>query len=335
MVSTTASTTESITVIMATMNKNENPIRNNDGNMKNNGAGKKGIFKILTIVCIIAFLACIIWLANYFVQLGKADKDLEALKESYVVETTPAPVVTVAPQPIATATPDAGTASDASASAEPTASPEPESLYPGLEGYEVPDKDIDFAALQSEQNEHIYAWINVPGTVIDYPVLQHPEELSYYLDHNLDHSKGYPGCVFSELFNSKEWDDPMTVLYGHNMKNGTMFAGLHQFRDPQFFEENQYIYIYTEELVKVYQIFAAYEYSDMDLVQMYQIGGKKMYQQYLDSIYSLDGMSNNFNTDIEVTIEDRVLTLATCISTKPTQRYLVQGVQVAEGPYEK
>lgn len=326
MVSTTASTTESITVTMATMNKNETPVGE-----KSKDTGRKQVYKILSIIFGIVFVCCIIWLIVYFVQLKKADKDLEALKESYVVEITPAPVATVAPTAISepTATPSAD------ATAEPTASPEPESLYPGLEGYDVPDKTIDFAALQQDTNEHIYAWINVPGTVIDYPVLQHPEELSYYLDHNLDHSTGYPGCVFSELFNSKEWDDSITVLYGHNMKNGTMFAGLHQYRDSAFFEENPYIYIYTEDMVKVYQIFAAYEYSDMDLVQMYQIGGKKMYQQYLDSIYSLDGMNNNFNTDIELTLEDRVLTLCTCISTKPTQRYLVQGVQVAEGPYEK
>ena len=60
-------------------------------------------------------------------------------------------------------------------------------------GIEIPEKDIDFAALQ-EENSDVYAWIYVPGTNVDYPVLQHPEDDTYYLEHNMDGSKGLPAA---------------------------------------------------------------------------------------------------------------------------------------------
>lgn len=287
--------------IMATMETMENKKKNT-------------IWKILTFLFLILFLACAAWLVSYFVNLNKAEKQMEMIQDNYVESISSEPEQ-----------------SDILEDEDSIETTEEIEITDPLEGYNVPEKDIDFATLKQDTNEHIYAWITVPGTVIDYPVLQHPEVFGYYLDHNLDHSEGYPGCIYSQLYNSTEWDDPMTVLYGHNMKDGTMFAGLHQYEDSQFFEENPYIYVYTEDSVLVYRIFAAYEYSDLDLVQLYMLGGEAAYTEYLDSIYSLDGWNNNFNTEIEVTVDDKVLTLATCISNKPTNRYLVQGVLVAEG----
>jgi len=282
---------------------------------------KTTIWKVFTVLFAVLFLGCAVWLVSYFVNLKEAEKQMEMIQDNYI-ETSPSEEIV---------------AETEQATEDPVVEEqvlETEAVSDPLEGFDVPQKEIDFVALKQETNEHIYAWITVPGTVIDYPVLQHPEVFGYYLDHNLDHSTGYPGCIYSQLYNSKEWDDPITVLYGHNMKNGTMFAGLHQYADPLFFEENPYIYIYTEDRILVYQIFAAYEYSDLDLVQLYNMGGEKAYTEYLNSIYTLDGMNNNFNTGIEVTVEDKVLTLATCISSKPTNRYLVQGVLVAEGTQE-
>ena len=110
-----------------------------------------------------------------------------------------------------------------------------------------------------------------------------------------------------------------------------MFAGLHRYEDSEFFQENPYVYLYCEDKIRVYEIFAAYEYADINLVTFFGLPGVMTYEEYLNSIYKLDGMNNNFNTDIQVTPEDKIVTLETCIATKPTQRYLVQAVLVAEG----
>lgn len=207
--------------------------------------------------------------------------------------------------------------------------PEEESVLPG---YVLPYEAVDIAALQEKENEDIYAWISVPGTAIDYPVLQHPEEMNYYLEYNLDGTKGYPGCIYTQRMNSKDWTDKNTVLYGHNMKNGTMFAGLHNYEDSQFFEENPYIYIYTEDnRILVYQIFAAYEYSDAHLLMAISTGTDTTYQAYLDSIFENDGLNDHFNRELELTPQDKIITLSTCISSKPTRRWLVQGVLIEEG----
>lgn len=80
---------------------------------------------------------------------------------------------------------------------------------------------VKFGELQSV-NPDVYAWITVPGTEIDYPILQHPSDNSYYLMHNIDGSYGYPGCIYTENLNSKDFTDNNTVIYGHNMKNDSM-----------------------------------------------------------------------------------------------------------------
>ena len=71
-------------------------------------------------------------------------------------------------------------------------------------------------------NPDVYAWIAVPGTEIEYPILQHPSEKSYYVMHNIDGSYGNPGCIYTENLNSKDITDNNTVIYGHNVKIDSM-----------------------------------------------------------------------------------------------------------------
>lgn len=215
---------------------------------------------------------------------------------------------------------------------EESAGPE-QRVYPTLSGLgiPVPEKEVDIAAMQADTNEDIYAWIYVPGTKIDYPVLQSSDELDYYLNTNLDGSKGYPGCIYTQMMNSKDWTDKNTVLYGHNMKNGTMFGSLHLYEDSVFFGENSYVYIYTQEELLAYQIFAAYEYSDQHLLLFHDISTPESFQEYLDQIFENDGLSNNFAAEVNLDESDRIITLSTCINNKPNRRWLVQAVLVAEG----
>ncbi|MFI3177165.1 MAG: class B sortase [Eubacteriales bacterium] len=184
---------------------------------------------------------------------------------------------------------------------------------------------IDFQSLQ-EINEDVYAWISIPGTNIEYPVLQHDYDDSYYLNYNIDGTYGYPGCIYTESVNNKDFQDNNTVLYGHNMKDGTMFAGLHDFQDGTFFEENRFIYIDTPEKVLTYEIFAAYVYDDRHILYSFDFADEKVYADYLEGIFERRSMSDNLNTSIEITSEDKVITLTTCISNQPNNRYLVQGV---------
>lgn len=181
----------------------------------------------------------------------------------------------------------------------------------------------DFAQYQ-EQNADIYAWISIPDSNIDYPVLQHESDNLYYLEHNLDGSAGLPGCVYSEKENSKEFTDFQTILYGHNMRNGTMFHDLRYFAEEEYFAQHPYIYVYTEAATFKYQVFAAYEYSDVHLLHAFRYDLAEGRQQYLEEIAAYDVLGE----DPELSTESKILTLSTCVSGKDDRRLLVQGVLI-------
>lgn len=280
---------------------------------------------IISGIFFVAFLACVIWIIVYFINLKKADNELSQLKDSYITEQTQEEAATDADDE----------AVSENGGAEEAAGPQTDGrVQLSLSGYEDAKKDIDFAALK-EENADIYSWITVPGTVIDYPIVQKADELDYYLNHNLDGSTGYPGCIYTQNLNSTDWMDNNTVIYGHNMKNGSMFAGLHSYRDPEFFEEHPYVYIYTETETRVYQIFAAYEVTDAHLLLTYDTENKDSFGWYLDGIMNNEEtLSDHYNKSLDLNSDDKIISLETCISSKPTMRYLVQAVLVARAENE-
>jgi sortase B len=196
-------------------------------------------------------------------------------------------------------------------------------------GIEIPEKMIDWDALH-EECEDIYAWVYVPDTDVDYPVLQHPTDDSYYLNYNMDGSKGLPGCIYTEAtYTAKDFSDIHTVIYGHNLKDGTMFSTLHNFENEELFNEDHYIFIYTEDYTFVYRIFAVYEYKAIHLLANFDYTNEYVYEDYLKGIYSTSDPIANVRQDIEVTTENQILTLSTCTSGSnydENMRFLVTGV---------
>lgn len=191
----------------------------------------------------------------------------------------------------------------------------------------------DFDALRKE-NEDIYAWITVPNTQVDYPVLQSDTD-NYYLDHNLDHSTGYPGCVYTNLCNVKDFSDYITLLYGHNMKNGTMFGSLHKFEEEAFFEENQQIVVYGEESRLTYQIYAATEFSDVYIPAYYDIYTEGGRDKFLDDVrlYAESSKGSYVRDDIELSEDEKIIVLSTCVDNDDEKRYLLVGVLSEEALY--
>lgn len=211
---------------------------------------------------------------------------------------------------------------------EPEEEPEsqqPETKEPAKEPVEIP---IDFKSLQA-QNPDVYAWIQVPGTEIDYPILQNAEDNGYYLDHDINKTEAAAGAIFTENYNTKTFEDPNTVIYGHDMKNGSMFQSLHRYMDRSFFDSNRDVTIYLPDKILHYKIFAAYLYDNRHLLMSFDFWNKEEYQQYLNNIFSMRDMNSFVDTSMEVTNEDKILTLSTCYAGISTQRYLVQAVLVS------
>ncbi|MGN0476402.1 MAG: class B sortase [Ruminococcus sp.] len=191
---------------------------------------------------------------------------------------------------------------------------------------------IDFEKLQKE-NKDIVGWIRIKDTNIDYPILRAPSsDESYYLHRDYTGSYLYAGSIYMESCNSSTFTDRDTILYGHNMMNGTMFADLHKFEDYSFFKKHKYFYIYTPDSIKKYLIYSAYEYDDRHINNSYKhFEDVKMFKEYID--YSLNPRSaivSNVRKDAKVTVEDKLVTLSTCTNNRPENRFLVQGVLIED-----
>ncbi len=176
----------------------------------------------------------------------------------------------------------------------------------------------------------VYSWIEIPGTKVDYPIVQHPEDNSYYLDKTPDGQSNKEGSVFSEKYNKKDFSDPVTVLYGHNMKNGDMFGELHRYEDRDFFREHRTINIYTEKQRLEYEIFAATLFDDRHILQSYDFTDKEVFMQYIRDIRGVHDMRSYFDTSVNVNSQDHILILSTCHGLGSHYRYLVQAILVDE-----
>ena len=186
------------------------------------------------------------------------------------------------------------------------------------------DNPIDFESLTAQYPD-IYAWIRIPGTRVDYPIVQREGDNGYYLNHTIDGKKRTEGSIYTEDYNSKDFEDANTVIYGHNMKNGSMFKGLHKYKDKQFFLENSDIYIYQKDRILKYRIFAAYVYDNRHLMLSFDFEDENIFRNYLYNVLTKRDISSNINTNVDVTADDKIITLSTC-NNNDKQRYLVQAV---------
>lgn len=174
------------------------------------------------------------------------------------------------------------------------------------------------------QNPDVYAWLTVEGTRIDYPVAQHPTDDAYYLSHDLDGNATYYGAIFTELVNTKTFNDPMTIIYGHAITDGSMFGSLDAFADPSFFEKHQKIRIETVDKEYEYEIMAAHSYSDDHLFHTFNLGSQAGMDYYLATLQERSlahaGSYRQLNIDSH---KDTFLILSTCDATSSDQRYVL------------
>lgn len=199
---------------------------------------------------------------------------------------------------------------------------EPEAVS---EPVEIP---VNFQELQS-MNPDIYAWIEIPGTEVNYPIVQSANDREYYLDHTIEGAEGLPGSIYTENLNTTTFQDKNTVVYGHNMRDRSMFGGLKYYADSTYMEEHKQIYIYTPEHIYTYEVFGAVTYDDRHLLLSYDFNNTEDYQTFLDSLSQMRNMNTYINKERPVTTEDRILTLSTCTGNEQ-QRFLVEAVLIDE-----
>lgn len=203
----------------------------------------------------------------------------------------------------------------------------PPASTPIVSGDEVlPNNPIDFASLQ-EKNPDTVGWIRVPGTVIDYPVMRSgmSREENFYLDHNSEGKSHRAGAIYMQKINAAGFTDPNTVLYGHDMANGSMFSWLHQYRKKEFFDTNRTITVYTPGHILTYEIYSAFVYDNRHILNSFNFYNKDDYAAFLQQTLKPTSMIRQVREDVNVTTNARIITLSTCTGIS-SQRYLVVGV---------
>lgn len=179
-----------------------------------------------------------------------------------------------------------------------------------------PFQEIDFALLQ-EQNPDTVGWIEFPGTRIDYPVMRN-DDVGYYLTHTFSRAENIAGSIFMESANHGDFQDAHTIIYGHNMKNGSMFGLLKKYREQEYFQEHPYFYLYTPEATYVYDIFSCYEVSQDSDIYTAWYGADETFAAFVETLKK----NSAYDTGVEVTAEDSIITLSTCVGVE-TNRYVI------------
>lgn len=190
------------------------------------------------------------------------------------------------------------------------------------------ENPVDFATLQGI-NEDIYAWISMPYCDIEYPIIQpYEQDDLYYLRRNIYGEYEFSGTIFTEKLNTRTFSDYNTVIYGHNMLDGTMFSNLLKFKDAEFFNANEYIYIYTPNMKYTYRIFAAYQYDDRHLLNSFDLNDEQIRAYYFEEIQNPTSIFVN-TRQVDLTLDSKIITLSTCTGVNWESRYLVQGVLIS------
>jgi len=267
---------------------------------------KNSKINIPFIICLIVFIAALVFGGVYLYKQKSREKVYDDLKEKVAVDTptaTPVPP-TQAPEDTPTPTP-----------------------LPTKEPVVIP---IDFAAAK-EVNNDIYAWIRIPDTEVDYPILQSPDDVidSYYLDHTVEKAEGLPGAIYTHKLNSKNFHDRCTIIYGHNMRDGSMFGSLGNYRDAAYADEHDTIYIYTPEHILEYKVFACITYDDRYIPGAFDFSKDEGLQAYLDSLKEVRNWASYWRDSVPVTSKDKIITLSTCNGVFD-ERYLIEAVLVDE-----
>lgn len=188
--------------------------------------------------------------------------------------------------------------------------------------------------LLRNENKEVIGWIEMPGdTKINYPVVQ-GEDNDYYLHYAYNGTYNPAGSIYLDYRNNVTVSSNRhTIIYGHNMESGSpMFANLLHFQDESYWKNNRYIYIYTDEAMYTYEVFAAYETSpqlagvENHSWRMSFNKDEKLFLQWVDSVRARSDISPN----VPIEGNDRILTLSTCMNVNEN-RYVVHAVLTEVG----
>lgn len=183
--------------------------------------------------------------------------------------------------------------------------------------------DIDFKELKSI-NQDVAGWIYMEALPdISYPIAQ-GDDNEFYLHHTYKKESIFAGSIFVDCKNSKDFSDQNTIVYGHNMKNGSMFGTLKNYKLQETVDKSPYFWIITKKDAYKYKIFSIYTANvDGDTYTLIKGPGKET----VEYANNMKAKSNIDMGEFDFKETDKIVTLSTCTGDTAT-RFVVQGVRV-------
>ena len=183
----------------------------------------------------------------------------------------------------------------------------------------------------------VYAWIDIPefktalgtSTDLSYPVAQHPSDRSFYLNRDLAGNNSKTGTLFTEAvvegktINGKDLNDPVTVIYGHNMANRTMFGGLQTFLSKMDFSQQHLVYMYQKDRRVTYQIVGGVQYDLSHIIYYHDFSNDEVFNSFFDQLWKETDGTTNLDRANKPVAGDKVLILSVCKNGDDNHRYLV------------
>ena len=184
---------------------------------------------------------------------------------------------------------------------------------------EKPYPDVDFAGLKSV-NSDVIGWIYVPDTEINYPIV-HTSDNDYYLDHLVDRTQNPAGAIFLDTRNPSDFSDLHSIIYGHHMKNGSMFAALKGYKKQDFFDGHKTGYLITQDAAYRIDFFAGHVANVEENAWQLDFDDAADFDNWIKSLKEISA----FKSDIEPQYGDRVFTLSTCSYEFDDARFVLSG----------
>ena len=182
---------------------------------------------------------------------------------------------------------------------------------------DYPDVDMNYL---KEVSPSIIGWLSCPGTVIDYPVAQ-GEDNQFYLTHLADGSRNRNGCLFIDCGNAPDFTDDNTIIYGHHMQSGAMFASLVNYGDPAYYRAHPYFYLTIEGIPYRIDVFSGYDAAVTDSAYSRNFRTKHDFAVWMREIVA----RSDFQANLELTTDDHIVTLSTCAYSFDNARYVLHG----------
>lgn len=177
--------------------------------------------------------------------------------------------------------------------------------------------DLDLESLR-EVNPDVMGWILIPDTEVNYPIMAGTED-NYYLNHTWDRKSYGVGSIFLEHLCRPDFTDFNTIVYGHNMNDGSMFGSLLQYRQEDYRQAHPYVYIRSDLGVYRYEIFSSYFAKVDSNTYGVQFTSENQKIRFLDHILG----ESEFHSEIQPETTDRILTLSTCSGRGYSNRWVV------------